>query len=298
MMEGKVESNVQFPEKLVGIRVRLPYAYKTELDSVSHVILIGTNGVLVPLGAVATISRTTGQAELDREGFRSYVAVTARLENRDLGSTMSDIKKAIRKLRIPPGVQLEYGGIYETEQESFQNLLIVAIIALLLVMLVLLIEFREFSVPASILIVTLCALIGVMFALWVTGMTINISSLVGMILIIGIAAENAIFILHEAKLPEVAKLGTRRAILEASRRRARPITMTTIAAILALTPLAIGYGQGAQMQQPLAIAVIGGFCVVSILLFILLPMLYLMLHGESSPSVSRNDSTNIITTHD
>jgi multidrug efflux pump subunit AcrB len=138
----------------------------------------------------------------------------------------------------------------------------------------------------------------VMFALWVTGMTINISSLVGMILIIGIAAENAIFILHEAKLPEVAKLGTRRAILEASRRRARPITMTTIAAILALAPLAIGYGQGAQMQQPLAIAVIGGFCVVSILLFILLPMLYLMLHGESSPSVSRNDSTNIITTHD
>src|SRR5581483_5902563 len=214
-----------------GIRVRLPRSYKTDLDTISHIVLTGTNGLLVPLGAIATISRTTGQAELDREGFRSYVAVTARLENRDLGSTMADIKKTIKRLHIPPGIQIEYGGVYETEQESFQNLLVVAIAALLLVSLVLLIEFRMFSVP---------------------------------IMIVGIAAENAIFILHEAIQPEVAKLGRKEALLEAARRRSRPIIMTTLAAILALLPLAAGYGQGAQMQQPLAIAVIGGFSVVSI----------------------------------
>ncbi len=280
MMEGTVESNVQLPEKLAGIRVRLPRSYKTDLDTISHIVLTGTNGLLVPLGAIATISRTTGQAELDREGFRSYVAVTARLENRDLGSTMADIKKTIKRLHIPPGIQIEYGGVYETEQESFQNLLVVAIAALLLVSLVLLIEFRMFSVPISILVVTLCSLLGVMFALWVTGMTINISSIVGTIMIVGIAAENAIFILHEAIQPEVAKLGRKEALLEAARRRSRPIIMTTLAAILALLPLAAGYGQGAQMQQPLAIAVIGGFSVVSILLFFLLPMIYLLLHPE------------------
>ncbi len=288
MMEGTVESNVQMPEKLVGIRVRLPNSYKTDLDSISHLTLSGANGVLVPLGAIATITRTAGQAELDREGFRSYVAVTARLENRDLGSTMADIQKRIAHIHIPPGIQVEYGGVYETQQESFRNLIVVAIVALLLVFLVLLIEFSEFSVPASILIVTLCSLIGVMFGLWVTGMTINISSMVGMIMIIGIAAENAIFILHEAKLPELARLEMKEALIEAARRRARPIIMTTLAAILALLPLAAGYGQGAQMQQPLAIAVIGGFSVVSILLFFLLPMLYLLIHGK--PKENREET--------
>ncbi|HEX5317252.1 MAG TPA: efflux RND transporter permease subunit, partial [Candidatus Kapabacteria bacterium] len=274
------ESSVQMPEKLVGIRVLFPNSFKSDLDSISHIMLAGANGVLVPIGAIATITRTTGQAELDREGFRSYVSVTARLENRDLGSTMKDIQKKVATIHLPPGIQLEYGGVYETQQQSFQNLLVVAIIALLLVSLVLLMEFREFSVPVSILFVTLSSLIGVMFALWVTGMTINISSMVGMIMIVGISAENAIFILHEAKRPELARFGTRKALIEAARHRARPITMTTLAAILALAPLAMGYGQGSQMQQPLAIAVIGGFCVVSILLFFLLPMLYLMLHGE------------------
>ncbi|MDP4289245.1 MAG: efflux RND transporter permease subunit [Bacteroidota bacterium] len=283
MMEGTVESNVQLPEKVVGIRVRLPRSYKTDLDSISKITITGTNGLLVPIEAIASISRTVGQAELDREGFRSYVAVTARLENRDLGSTMADVKKKIAAIHLPQGVKLEYGGVYETQQESFQNLLIVALLALLLVSFVLLVEFREFSVPAAILIVTLLSLVGVMTALWVTGMTINISSLVGMIMIIGIVAENAIFILHYAKLPEMRAQGLRHSLIEAARHRARPIAMTTLAAILALLPLAIGYGQGAQMQHPLAIAVIGGFTVASIMLFFLLPMLYVLFHGEEDP---------------
>src|SRR5579883_529448 len=280
MMEGAVESNVQLPQKLVGIRVRFPHSYKTDLDSISNIILTAPNGVQVPLYAIASISITAGEPELDREGFRSYVAVTARLENRDLGSTMNDIKKRIARIHIPPGVQLEYGGVYQTQQESFQNLVMVALVALLLVALVLLIEFREFSVPASIILITLLSLLGVMAALWITGMTINISSLVGMIMIIGIVAENAIFILHYTKRPEFATKDLKEALIEGSRHRARPITMTTLAAILALLPLAVGFGQGAQMQQSLAIAVIGGFSISSILLFFLLPALYMLLHGK------------------
>ncbi len=283
MMEGSVESSVQMPQKLVGIRVKLPTSFKTSLDSIAHIELTGANGVQVPIGAIATITRNAGQAEMDREGFRSYVAVTSRLENRDLGRTMADIQKKIATIHIPAGIQVEYGGVYETQQQSFHGLLMVALAALLLVSLVLLIEFGEFSVPLSILFVTLSSLVGVMFALWVTGMTLNISSMVGMIMIVGISAENAIFILHEVKRPELARLGTRGALIEAARHRARPIAMTTLAAILALAPLALGYGQGSQMQQPLAIAVIGGFTVVSILLFFLLPMLYLLFHGERKP---------------
>jgi len=159
---------------------------------------------------------------------------------------------------------------------------------------VLMFEFREFSVPASILLVTLMSLVGVMTALWITGMTINISSLVGMIMIIGIVAENAIFILHYAKLPELASLGLRGALIEAARHRARPIIMTTLAAILALAPLALGYGEGSQMQQPLAIAIIGGFSVASVMLFFLLPVLYVLFHGDTQPPAVHSISTEII----
>ncbi len=283
IMEGTVQSSVQMPEKLVGIRVQFPHSYRTDLDSISHLTLTGANGVPVPIAAIARITRTSGQPELDREGFRSYVAVTARLENRDLGSTMADIQKKIAGIHIPAGIQVQYGGVYETEQRSFQSLAVVAMIALLLVALVLLIEFREISVVISVLLVTLCSTIGAMFALWVTDTTINIASIVGMILIIGIAGEKAIFIMHWSKQPELARLGTKNALLEAARRRARPILMTSIAAILALLPLAIGFGNGAKMQQPLAIAIIGGFLVDSVLLVFLLPMLYLLLHGEQAP---------------
>ena len=291
MMEGSIESNVQLPEKVVGIRVRFPRSYKTDLDSISHIVLSGNNGVLVPLQSIASVTRTTGVAELDREGYRSYVAVTARLENRDLGSTMKDIKARVAKIHLPPGMRLEYGGIYQTQQESFYNLLIVALAALLLVTLVLIFEFREFSVAASILIVTLLSLIGVTFALWITKMTINISSIVGMIMIIGIVAENAIFIIHYAKLPQCARLGLRKALIESARYRARPIIMTTLAAILALLPLAIAYGQGSQMQQPLAIAIIGGFSVASVMLFFALPVLYLLFAGDTPPALTTQNST-------
>jgi multidrug efflux pump subunit AcrB len=196
---------------------------------------------------------------------------------------MKDIQAKVRQIHLPPGTHLEYGGVYETQQESFQNLLMVAIAALMLVAVVLLIEFREFSVPGSIIIITLLSLLGVMFALWVTGMTINISSIVGTIMVIGIVGENAVFILHYAHLPQVRQLGLKHALIEAASHRARPIAMTTLAAILALMPLAVAYGQGAQMQQPLAIAVIGGFSVASIMLFFLLPMLYLLMHGKEEP---------------
>ncbi len=151
----------------------------------------------------------------------------------------------------------------------------------MLVFLVLLIEFSEFAVPFSILTINLLSLIGVFGALWITGVSFNISSFVGIIMIIGIVAENAIFVMHRVRELRLQGSTLDDALVQAGQMRARPILMTTLAAVLALLPLSLGIGAGAQMQQPLAIAVIGGFSVSSFFLFFGLPVVYKFLAGKS-----------------
>jgi len=275
IMRGRTESTIQSGEKLIAIHVRYPDVYRTDMNRIAALQLINLSGVAVPLRSIANIERTAGQAELDREGLRQVVAVTARVSGRDLGSTIKDIQtKLMRELVLPQGVTIEYGGLYQTQQESFRGLLLVAGAAVILVFVVLLFEFGEFAVPMTILPITLLALLGSFGARWLSGKTFNISSFVGIIMIIGIVAENAVFVIHTIKLRQSEGDDLDTAIVKASLIRTRPILMTTLAAILALLPLALGVGGGAQMQQPLAIAVIGGFSVSSILLFFGLPMIY------------------------
>jgi hypothetical protein len=150
----------------------------------------------------------------------------------------------------------------------------VALAAFTLVFIVLLFEFGEFAVPVSIFIVNILSLFGVFGALWLTGVTFNISSFVGIIMIIGIVAENAIFVMHNVKAFQADGVGLDAALVRATVLRGRPIVMTTLAAVCALLPLALGVGGGGQMQQPLAIAVIGGFSLSSLLLFFGLPLIY------------------------
>lgn len=188
--------------------------------------------------------------------------------------------KLRNNLVLPKGVALEYGGVYQTQQESFRGLLLVAIGAIILVFLVLLFEFGEFAVPLSILPIALLALLGSFAALWLSGVTFNISSFVGVIMIIGIVAENAVFVMHTIRTRIAAGDSLDTAIVTASLIRTRPILMTTLAAVLALSPLALGLGGGSRMQQPLAIAVIGGFSISSLLLFFGLPMLYRLWRGK------------------
>jgi CzcA family heavy metal efflux pump len=281
MMRGKAETNVQYPEKVVAIRVRFPRSYHFDMDSINEIVLATEKGVLVPLSSVANVKIMTGETEIDREGLRPYVAVTARIEGRDLGSTMAEIQSVLyKKLSFPPGMSVEYGGVYQTEQESFRSLLTVALIALLLVFLVLLIEFRDFRTPIAILLITVLSLSGVFGALEITGTTLNISSIVGLIMLLGIVAENAIFILHVTKKRILGGEDIEHAIIRATHERLRPVAMTTLAAVLALLPLAIGIGKGSEMQKPLAIAVIGGFSVSTILLFFMLPQVYAIFYSS------------------
>lgn len=275
MMMGTVETKVQKGEKLIGIHVRYPDAYRMDMQKIEQLQLVNSNGIIVPLRTMATIEKTSGQAEIAREQLRQYVGVTARISGRDLGSTVTDIQKKLNaEFTLPPGMTLEYGGVYQTQQESFGGLSFVALAAFALVFIVLLFEFGEFSVPLSIFIINLASLAGVFGALWITGVTFNISSFVGIIMIIGIVAENAIFVMHMVKTYRSQGHALDDALVKASIIRTRPILMTTLAAVCALLPLAYGVGAGSQLQQPLAIAVIGGFSMSSLLLFFGLPMVY------------------------
>jgi CzcA family heavy metal efflux pump len=275
MIRGSTESTMQKGEKIIAIRVRFPDPYRLDLDRIRLIRLTSPAGSTVPLGTVASVELTTGQSEIDREGLRQFVAVTARIEGRDLGRTVDDIKaKLARDLTVPPDVSVIYGGVYQTQQDSFRGLLLVTLAAVALVFIVLLFEFGEFAVPFSILVINILSLLGVFGALWLTGVTFNISSFVGIILIIGIVAENAIFVMHHVKRLTGEGVSLDDALVRATRMRTRPIIMTALAAVFALLPLSLGIGAGAQMQQPLAIAVIGGFSLSSLLLFFCLPLVY------------------------
>ncbi len=273
-IQGNVTTQIQKGEKLIGVRVRLPDKYRNNIDLLKSIRVTSPNGNSYLLGSLADFRIDPGQSEIDRENLKQMVAVTSRISGRDLGSTISDIKNVLnKKLNLPSGITLEYGGTFKTQQESFQGLLKVLLAASLLVILVLVIEFERFLVPLSIYFVAILSLFGVVTALWVTNVNFNISSFMGAIMMVGIVAENSIFLTHYFFIFQNRGMERKEAIINASVVRSRPIIMTALAAILALMPLALGIGAGSQMQQPLALAVIGGFTLSSLLLLFILPVL-------------------------
>ncbi len=287
MINGNVDTYVLRGEKLIGVRVRYPERYHSSLEEIENARLKSPNGFYVLLKNIAKVDIEKGQSEIDREDLKLMVPVTARISGRDLGSTVAAIKQVLnQKLVLPQGVSYSFGGLYQSQQESFLGLLIVLIAASLLVITVLLFEFESFAVPIAVFSANLSSLFGVILALFITGIDFNISSFVGMIMMVGIVAENAIFIIHMSQ--ELERSGKPRydSLIEASVVRARPILMTMLAAVFALAPLALGIGAGAQMQQPLAVAVIGGFSVSTFLLLFLLPMMYAFLRKDNRPEAA------------
>ena len=236
------------------------------------------NGKLLPLGSVASVQTGPPETEIDRENLRSYLGVTARLSGRDLGSAIHDIQQTL-KAHLPraPGMSIEYGGMYAQQQSSFAELFIVLLAGLVLVSIVVLFEFADWRAPIATTLTALASLAGVLELLKLTGMTLNISSYVGAIMMVGIVGENAIFVIHEGKLELQRGLPTAQAWTEASRRRLRPVAMTILATALALSPLALALGEGSQLMQPLAIAVIGGFVLSGPAVLFLLPSVYALL---------------------
>lgn len=224
---------------------------------------------------MASVEYDKGQTEIARDGLRTTVAVTARLSGSDLGSAVNAIKARLAsQVKLPPGMTIEYGGLYQEQQSSFRELTL----AVVLVFITLLIEFRSFSHPVAIITGAVLALSGVLAALFITRETLNVVSYTGMIMVVGIVAKNGILMLDAVEDHLRAGDTLREALLRSGRRRFRPVLMTSLAATLGMLPLALALGSGAEMLQPLAIAVIGGLAIALLLSLIVTPTVYAMLN--------------------
>jgi len=277
VLSGNVATQILSGVKTVGVRVWVPPSLRQNADGVASLVLHAPDGHTFPLGRIATIETVTGQPEIARENLKRMVAVTARISGRDLGSVMTDVQTMLSAPGVlPSGVTHELGGLYAQQQIAFRGLTQVFAAAAALVFLLLLFMYENFAMAVSIMLTSLLAVSAVFIGLWLTGIELNITAMMGMTMIIGIVTEVGIFFFSEQR--EVAAgRGFRDALVLAGQNRMRPIAMTTIAAILTLLPLAFAIGAGSEMQQPLAIAIISGLVVQLPLVLLAMPAFYALL---------------------
>lgn len=235
------------------------------------------DGTTRPLSSFCTVSVVPGEIEQKREDLKSNITLTARLENRDLGSTVAELQHTLNtRLSLPSGYSISYGGAYAEQQQSFRELTMILSLAVLLVFAVLMFLFRQWLISLAVLFISIMGICGCLVALWLTRVPLNVSSYTGIIMVVGIIAENAIFTVWQYRMNRKNGGSVNESVDYAIALRIRPKLMTAIGAVLALMPLALGIGLGAQMQQPLAVAVIGGFVVGLPLLLVVLPSVMLM----------------------
>ncbi len=275
ILDGELASNMIRGDRLIGLRVRYPAEYRSSSQKLKSLLITSPTGQTVPLSSVMRVEMQEGQTEIHRENLRGLGAVTARLEGRDLGSAMNEIQaRLFKEISIPSGTDIEFGGLYQIQQESFAGLTRVLLMSMVLIFIVLVFEFRSFSHPIAILGATVLCTSGALLALYVTHTTLNIASFMGVIMVVGIVQKNGILMLDAERHYTEQGYELRLAIFHAGRRRLRPILMTALATIFGMLPLAIGVGSGAQLLKPLAIAVIGGVAVSMVLSVIVTPVLY------------------------
>ena len=302
-LSGSIATTVQQGEEGIDVRViaahapsdidattlpNVPIAAPALLSNGSGTAIV-TNGT-VPLNAVADLSLVPGTPQITRENQQQRVAVTARLKDRDLGSAVKDVQARLAKgLTLPPGYRIEYGGLYATQQQSFAQLASVLALAVLLVSTLLVIQFRSLRQSFALFTAAILSMFGVLLGLFVTHTPLNISSFTGAIMIVGIVTENGIvlFDFYNHLKRETPGRSPLEVMADAGRMRLRPILMTTVGAILALLPLALGLGAGAAMQRPLAIAVIGGLSVSTLFTLIVAPVLFVALERLRGPFAQR-----------
>ncbi len=280
-LEGNTVGDMLEKEQLTPIRMVYPNSRSRNIADISGWQIFLPNGKLNPINSLATVSVNPGDAEIQRQDLQSMGVVTARLENSDLGSVVKNIQKGVSaKINLPQGYHIVYGGSYAEQQQSFQELLLILIAASLLVFGVILFLFREFRLAFIILAISVLGISGSYLALFITGTPLNVGSYTGLIMIVGIIAENAIFTILQFREARMSKSVDESVIYSIST-RLRPKLMTAFGAIIALLPLALGIGAGAQLHRPLAIAVIGGFVAAIPLLLIVLPSILRLVYRRS-----------------
>ena len=275
MVDGlPASAPVVLDDRPYKLRIRYPADVRSSLAAMENTVIVSPGGQTANLGSLATMTDLPGQIEILQDHEQRYVAVTARLEGLDMGHGIARVRDTLAKLNMPRSIRIEYAGLYKTQQQSFHDLLLVLALAIVFVFLVLLFEFRNFSAPISILVSAVLSTAGVFVALLITGITFNLSSFMGLIMVIGIVAKNGILLLDADQKFRAAGFSPEESIFQAGRRRLRPITMTALAAVVGMLPLALAIGAGSQMLQPLAVAVIGGLLIAMVLSLFVTPTIY------------------------
>jgi multidrug efflux pump subunit AcrB len=257
-VDGNIATQLTQPLKTVGVRVSLNPRLRRRDQDIAKLPIRASDGHIFPLDRVATIVPEIGQPEIHRANLQQMIAVTGRIEGRDLGSTIADVTKTLNTGDLlPPDIRYEFGGLYKQQQIAFAGLARVFAAALIAEVILLAFLYERFWLPLIIIGTSLLSTTAVFMILWATGVELNITALMGMTMIIGISTEMAIFYVSE--FTELAHhMPPHEALREASRNRLRPITMTTLAAIFTLLPLALAIGAGSGIQQPLALSIIAG----------------------------------------
>ncbi|MCU1339333.1 MAG: acriflavin resistance protein [Bryobacterales bacterium] len=267
-------------DRAYTIRIRFPQDTRLTLEQIRNTIITSSStGKTATLGSVADFQNEAGQTEIIRENLQRRIAVTGRFEGVSLGEGMKSVQQAVADLKLPSSIRVEYGGTYQEQQKSFRDLLVVLVLAVVLVFTVLLFEFRTFAAPIAIIASALLSTSGVFLALLVTRTSFNISSFMGLIMVIGIVAKNGILLLDADQRFRAEGSSVRDAMIQAGERRLRPILMTALATIAGMIPLSLALGAGSQMLQPLAIAVIGGLLASMVLSLIVTPAVHYYLSG-------------------
>ena len=275
---GTVASNFLTKGREIPVRVRYPASVRANLDSLNAISIMAPSGAMIPFGALGQFVTVPGSTEMGRENQRLYVDLTCGLEGVDISTAIKNFKRIQSSVQMPPGVTIEFGGQYQSQAESFSNLIEVLAGAILLVYAVMLFQFGGFSAPSTIMLVMPLGLFGAVLALLITGIQLNVSSFMGAIMLVGIVVKNGILLLDRAQESQATGLSQEDALIEAGRQRLRPILMTSLTAILGLIPLALGLGAGAEMQQPLAVTVIGGLTFSTLTTLIFGPTFYTIVH--------------------
>jgi multidrug efflux pump subunit AcrB len=287
ILEGEPAATpVVLGDRAYPIRVRFPETNRASLERMTNTLLVSGTGKTATLGSLASITNDPGETEIRRENLQRLIQVTARLEGVDLGTGIAGVQKAVNDLHLPSSIRVEYGGQYEEQQKSFHDLVIVLFLALLLLFTVLLFEFRTFAAPTAILASALLSTFGAFVALLITRTDFNVSSFMGMIMVIGIVAKNGILLIDAEQRFTALGYSVEDAMIQAGRRRLRPIAMTALATVAGMFPLALAIGAGSQMLQPLAIAVIGGLLSSMVLSLIFTPAIHAFLQGSAPKQVA------------
>jgi len=278
-LEGNLVGTVYDKDQLTNLRLIYPGSKSFSVADFNKTPIFLPNGKLHPIKQLASVKINSGDAEIEREDLQSMGVVTARLENRDLGSVIKEIQTSIQQnIVLPQGYAIVYGGSYAEQQKSFKELLIILIAASLLVFGVILFLFKDFEIAFVILLIAVLGISGSYMGLYFTHTALNVGSYTGLIMIVGIIGENAIFTFLQFKESLKTNHNVDEAIIYSISTRLRPKLMTALGAIITLMPIALGIGTGAQLHQPLAIAVIGGFIIAMPLLLIVLPSLIRLLY--------------------